>query len=46
MQRPSTSSSKEAVHEKPAPAPRHSKLSVCPILILRGTFHLLSLVPH
>ena len=46
MQRPSTSSSKEAVHEKPAPPPRHSKLSVCSILILRGTFHLLSLVPH
>lgn len=40
MQRPSTSSSKEAAHEKPAPAPRHSKLSVCPIFILRGTFHL------
>ncbi|KAG8217218.1 hypothetical protein J3R82DRAFT_5304 [Butyriboletus roseoflavus] len=27
-QRPSTSSSKEVVHEKPVPPPRHSKLSV------------------
>lgn len=27
-QRPSTSSSKEVAHEKPAPPPRHSKLSV------------------
>jgi epidermal growth factor receptor substrate 15 len=41
IQRPSTSSSKEVGHEKPAPPPRHSKLSVRPIFVLCGKFSLI-----
>ena len=44
-QRPSTSSSKEA-HEKHAPAPRHSKLSVRLIFFCVVVFHLLIIGVH
>lgn len=46
MQRPSTSSLKEGAHEKPVPAPRHSKLSVRFIFFFARYFFYLSPALH